>query len=122
MPDIEQWGIFELALPDASGGNPFVDVQLSAELTHKNRSLYVDGFYDGDGTYRIRFAPDALGAWRYVTRSNAAELDGQRGELTCVEPRPGNHGPVGVRDTYHFAYADGTPHFSVGTTCYVWNH
>ena len=27
-----------------------------------------------------------------------------------------------VRDTYHFAYADGTPHFSVGTTCYVWNH
>ena len=49
-------------------------------------------------------------------------LDGQRGELTCIAPSPGNHGPVGVRDTYHFAYADGTPHFSVGTTCYVWNH
>ena len=27
-----------------------------------------------------------------------------------------------VRDTFHFAYEDGTPHFSVGTTCYVWNH
>ena len=31
-------------------------------------------------------------------------------------------GPVGVRDTYHFAYADGTPYHQVGTTCYAWAH
>ena len=27
-----------------------------------------------------------------------------------------------MHDTYHFAYADGTPHFSFGTTCYAWVH
>jgi hypothetical protein len=119
---VERWGICEFAFPGPSAGNPFVEVQLDAEFTHKNRSVHVDGFYDGDGTYRIRFAPDTVGAWHYVTRSNAAALDCKRGELTCVEPSLGNHGPVGVRDTYHFAYADGTPLVSVGTTCYVWNH
>jgi len=27
-----------------------------------------------------------------------------------------------VRNTYHFAYEDGTPYFPVGTTCYAWIH
>jgi hypothetical protein len=28
---------------------------------------------------------------------------------------------VRVANTYHFAYADGTPYKQIGTTCYVWN-
>jgi len=119
---VEQWEIFELTLRGPSVGNPFLDLQLSAELIHKNRRLYVDGFYDGEGIYRLRFMPDTVGAWRFVTHSNVAALDGQTGEFACVAPGSGNHGPVRVRDTYHFAYADGAPHFSFGTTCYVWNH
>ena len=35
-------------------------------------------------------------------------------------PSEGNHGPVRVSYTYHFAYEDGTPYYSLGTTCYVW--
>jgi hypothetical protein len=27
-----------------------------------------------------------------------------------------------VRNTFHFAHADGTPYFPVGTTCYAWTH
>jgi hypothetical protein len=119
---VECWGIHEVTLTGPSAGNPFVDVQLAAELMHKNRSRYVDGFYDGGGIYRLRFMPDTPGEWRYVTHSNVPALDGQRGQFTCTAATAGNHGPVEVRDTYHFAYADGTPHISVGTTCYVWNH
>jgi len=113
LQSVECWGICEVALAGPSDGNPFVDVQLSAELTYKNRHLYVDGFYDGTGIYRLRFMPDTVGTWRYVTRSNVPELGGQTGEFTCVAPEAGNHGPVGVRDTYHFVYADGTPHLRV---------
>ena len=36
--------------------------------------------------------------------------------------RPKNHGPVSVRNTYDFGYADGTPYFPFGTTCYAWTH
>lgn len=118
---IEQWNIFEVALHGSDAGNPFVDVQFSASFSHKHRTIEVDGFYDGDGIYRIRFMPDTQGEWHYRTQSNRAELDGKEGSFTCVAPSADNHGPVRVANIYHFAYADGTPYKQIGTTCYVWN-
>ena len=58
----------------------------------------------------------------YVTHSNRRELDGQTGTFICVAPSAKNHGPVSVRNTYDFGYADGTPYFPFGTTCYAWTH
>jgi hypothetical protein len=60
--------------------------------------------------------------WHYATESNCPELDGKTGGFTCVEPSANNHGPASVCHTYHFVYADGTPYFQVGTTCYAWVH
>ena len=125
---VERWDIFELALNGLVEGNPFMDVTFGARFAHKHRVIDVDGFYDGanedrsSGTYIVRFMPDTEGEWTYTTRSNVAALDGKTGAFDCVPASVGNHGPVRVRDTYHFAYADGTPHLSVGTTCYAWNH
>ena len=119
---VEQWDIFELALPGPSQGNPFKDVALSCEFSFQNRTLIPDGFYDGDGTYKVRFMPDQVGNWRYRTISNLPALHDIRGTLTCTPAGVGNHGPVRVSNTHHFRYADGAPHFSVGTTCYAWVH
>ncbi|MCC9076572.1 DUF5060 domain-containing protein [Litorilinea aerophila] len=120
---VEKWGIFELALSGPADGNPFTEVSFGARFRHKNRVVEPDGFYDGDGVYRVRFMPDTEGEWHYETVSNVDELAGHRGSFTCVPPTtPGNHGPVQVHNIYHFAYADGTPHVSVGTTCYAWVH
>jgi hypothetical protein len=106
---VEQWGIFELSLEGPEDANPFLDVRLSARFRHGNRVVWPDGFYDGGGTYRVRFMPDTLGAWSFETRSNRDELDGVTGEFVCTEPSPDNHGPVRVHDKHHFSYADGTP-------------
>ena len=122
MDCVERWGIFELPLNGPKDGNPFVDVELSAEFRFKNRAVPAEGFYDGDGIYKIRFMPDAIGTWHYETKSNSGELDGKAGQFTCIAPSPGNHGPVRVVATHHFSYEDGTPYYPVGTTCYVWNH
>jgi len=126
---IERWGIFEVSLNGPSGGNPFVDVELSGEFRQGDIVFAPrapggepEGFYDGDGVYRIRFMPDSVGQWSYVTKSNRRELDGKKGKFTCVKASPGNHGPVRVRNTYYLAYADGSPYFQVGTTCYAWAH
>lgn len=120
--EVDRWGRFELALKGPSEGNPFQEVQISARFQYKNLIVEPEGFYDGDGTYRIRFMPDRIGVWRYVTRSNRSELDGHSGEFVCVEPSSGNHGPVRVKDQYLFAYEDGTPYMPFGTTCYHWTH
>ncbi len=119
--DIEQWGLFELALDGPADGNPYLDITLSAQFTHEDRTVTVAGFYDGDGVYRVRFMPDAPGTWHYRTTSNSAALSGAEGTFNCVPAAADNHGPVRVVDPYHFAYADGTPFHPVGTTCYVWN-
>jgi hypothetical protein len=119
---IEQWGIFELVLNGSAEGNPFLDVELTAQFSHKHRTITVDGFYDGDGVYRVRFMPDTQGSWQYHTHSNRNELNDTQGTFTCVPPEPANHGPVRVANTFHFAYADGTPYKQIGTTCYVWTH
>jgi len=117
--ETEQWGLFELPLKGPTTGNPFQDVKLEATFTQGHRSVRVAGFYDGDGTYRIRFMPDMQGAWTYKTISSAPALDGQSGAITCTPPTPGNHGPVGTAHNFHFQHADATPYFPFGTTTYA---
>lgn len=119
---IERWGIYEIELAGPAEGNPFTDIQLSGRFCKGDRQVEAEGFYDGDGTYRIRFMPDEIGEWSYKTSSNCDALNARIGSFSCGEPSADNHGPARVHNTYHFAYADGTPHVSVGTTCYAWIH
>lgn len=122
MDAVEQWDIAEVALTGPSDGHPFLDVQFGAHFENGGTTVKANGFYDGGGQYRVRFSPDQAGTWHYRTFSNRTQLDGQAGTITVTPPGQGNHGPVRVRDTFHFAYADGTPYRQIGTTCYVWNH
>ena len=78
----EKWDIFELTLEGPSDGNPFLDVTLSCEFSYKNRILRPEGFYDGDGIYKVRCMPDAEGEWHYRTSSNVNELNGVTGTFT----------------------------------------
>jgi hypothetical protein len=117
---VGQWDVFELALPGPTNGNPFVDVTFSAQFAQGANLVTANGFYDGDGVYRVRFMPAQTGEWNYVTHSATPLLDGRTGRFTVTPPGPGNHGPVRVAHTYHFAYADGTSYQELGTTCYAW--
>ena len=117
---VEQWGLYEISLVGPATGNPFIDVDLTASFTNGQKTLKVHGFYDGDGIYRIRFMPPETGSWKYQTQSNCPALNGQSGSLVAVAPMVGHHGLVRVHNTYHFAYADGTPYVEIGTTSYSW--
>jgi len=119
---VEKWGVGTIELKGPSSGNPYTDVVLTAVFNNDKKEIKVTGFYDGFGRYIIRFSPDTEGQWKYKTTSNVAELSGKTGILNCVKPSSDNHGPVKVVDTYYFKYADGSPYFSVGTTCYAWIH
>jgi hypothetical protein len=122
IEEVERWSTFELAVHAPISGNPFTDADFGAVFTHGHRGVEVDGFYDGDETFRVRFMPDVEGEWRYETRSNVDELAGRTGSFNCTPATGDNHGPVRVADRYHFAYEDGTPFYQVGTTCYAWVH
>jgi hypothetical protein len=115
---VEQWGVFSTEAHGSSAGNPFVDIQFGARFTLGHRTVDVAGFYDGSGVYKVRFSPDMVGRWSYETTSNVKELAGLTGGFECISPAAGNRGPVGTAHQFHFQYADGTPYFPFGTTCY----
>lgn len=119
---VEKWDCFEVVLEGPKSGNPFKDVVISAEFTNEENTVTVTGFYDGHGKYKVRFMPSQIGVWNYKTKSNTRDLDNITGTFHCIAPSLDNHGPVKVRNKYHLGYADGTPYWQVGTTCYAWVH
>src|SRR4051812_14158192 len=74
---VEQWAMYEVALNGPTNGNPFLDVTFSAKFTQGDSKIEANGFYDGDGIYRVRFMPEKTGAWSYTTESSSAALNGK---------------------------------------------
>lgn len=119
---IEKWDFYEEAFKGPEEENPFKDVNISAMFKHEDYKVCINGFYDGEGIYKIRFMPEILGEWTYETKSNIECLNGITGKFECIKPSEHNHGPVRVKDTFHFEYCDGTKYYPFGTTCYAWIH
>lgn len=116
---VERWGIQEITLKGKTEGNPFTDYSIRGIFTGKSETVEADGFYDGDGTYKVRFMPSFEGEYHFRAEGSFAE-DAAEGDFVVTPAGKGNHGPVRTANTYHFAYEDGTPYYSIGTTCYVW--
>jgi hypothetical protein len=97
--------------------NPFL-VELRARIDGpQGQSTTVPGFYDGDGTWKVRFCPDSPGTWRYRSESVDPALHEISGEVTCapnVNPRVHGALRVDARHPQHFLYEDGARPFVLG--------
>jgi hypothetical protein len=117
--EVSRWEMHEfVAKGRAHVANPFREAALVGEfISPSGRTNVLDGFYDGDETWRLRFAPGEEGEWNYLLRGEGVEIL-QRGKLRCTKPR--GHGFIRIHpdNPYAFAYADGTPFFPMGDTCY----
>ncbi|MFQ5808236.1 MAG: DUF5060 domain-containing protein, partial [Armatimonadota bacterium] len=93
-----KWARVEIAMPgpDSVGAgtpNPFA---IPVDVTFRGpggRTYTAPGFYDGDGrggldgnVWKVRFAADATGTWRFTWRSAESRLDGYTGSFTVVDP------------------------------------
>ena len=119
MDKVEKWGVFEWSGKGYGDGNPFVDYDIEATFKSENEEKTVKGFYDGEGIYRVRFMPSYEGKYEFFVRGSFSE-EKYEGSFEVTAPSGNNRGPVRVCDKYHFCYADKTPYYSIGTTCYVW--
>jgi hypothetical protein len=122
---VHRWGVFECAIEMPAVGDPLRDVTVTGELIGPaGQRRYAPGFWDGGGKWRVRFAPDEVGEWRYTLRAEGAGGASQEGRFECVPHEGENplyrHGPPRVSaDRTHLVHADGTPFFFLGDT--VWN-
>lgn len=84
---IEEFGIFELALPLPA--ETLEDPQ--AQMVVENQVL--DGYVDTERKVRFRFSPKGAKVFQYEIRSNVGALDGLQGELTAM-PTIGRSAPA----------------------------
>ncbi|MEO6786591.1 MAG: DUF5060 domain-containing protein, partial [Chthoniobacteraceae bacterium] len=119
---VEQWGVFESEFAGPANVAAPMEVKFSATFTQDAQSITVPGFWDGDGVFKVRFSPPAVGEWKFATKSAVAALEGKSGAFTATRATGGNHGPVGAFDTFYLRHADGAVYHEFGTTCYAWVH
>lgn len=113
---MNKWDIFDLSYCGKTSGNPFTDHTIKGEFTGKYESKTISGFYDGDGIYRVRFMPSYEGEYEYKIYGSFSDKI-YTGKFSVESAS--SHGPVQANGV-HFRYADGTPYYSIGTTCYAW--
>lgn len=123
----QQYHVYEIAARASTlpaGTNPFTDVAFNITATPPAGSdrapLQVQGFFDGDDTWRARFACDVLGLWTWTAQSQDSGLAAAHGNVTCVANTVDNiHGTLGhdAAHPHHFMYADGTRYFMMGYEC-----
>lgn len=119
------WSLFEDAVTTTKAyAEPFVDVEVDAVFTMGERQWRVPAFWDGGGTWKVRFAPPQPGEYRYTfVASDADNRDFAAPARTLrVRPYAGDnpllrHGFLRVAaDARHFEHADGTPFLWLGDT------
>lgn len=115
----ERWGMYEVTCLGPSKGNPFTEHWVRGIFTGAGEQVLAEGFYDGNGCYKVRFMPSQEGEYEFEIEADFLEIP-LKGNFTVMPAAKGNHGPVRVVQRYHFAYEDGTPYYPFGTTCYVW--
>lgn len=123
---IGRWEPVELAFTAViERANPYVSVEFWAEFVHENGgTLRRPGFWDGGGTWKVRFAAPETGRWSWRTFARPDDdggLHGREGVLDVVENDGAHplrrHGLLrmspGGRNVVH---ADGTPFLLVADT------
>lgn len=128
-PFVPKYTRFEQSFTSTSNySNPPQQAALRVTVTGPSgQTRTFDGFWDGGRIWRVRFSPDELGVWRYVTAcsdTTNAGLHNQFGEFTCDEnhgaTRFDQHGSLKLSDNRRYlVHADGTPFFFLSDT--AWN-
>jgi hypothetical protein len=116
---LKKYDFYEFLIrSDSPGDNPFLEAGLSGKfISPSGKTMFINGFYDGDGQWKLRFTPDELGAWSYeLRRTGAAAV--LKGRLICKKgPAQGFIG-INKENPYAFAYQSGLPFFPMGDTSY----
>ena len=132
LPEVTQWSMFEEAI-QLSGAytdeQKYLEITVTAEFIGPDgQEVAVHGFWDGDSTWRVRFAPGQLGEWAYSihafnTQGEIATANGRFNTIpptpALLENNPNYRGFLQLSENgRYFTYADGTPFFWMGGTAW----
>lgn len=122
LSSVPVWNVFEITLTASrTYANPFSEVDVSATFLGPNGlRITRPAYWDGGQTWKIRFAPTAVGKWTYTTSCPPGldrGLDGQTGAVNAVNYAGATltlkHG-FPKSSARHLTYQNGLPFFWLG--------
>lgn len=127
---VGQWGKYEKQFGSGKAyENPLYDVkEFAMQFTSPTgRVKKIDGFWDGDRDWRVRFCPDEVGTWTFVSQCSDKTNKGLhdvKGSFECVAQDNrldvyAKGSLVRPKGSYYLAHRDGTPFF--WCACTAWN-
>lgn len=112
---MKQYEMAEFSFPGKEPSDAPALAKVTAVFSKDAKEKTVEGFYAGNGIYKVRFYPEEEGTYTYrITGAVSAE-----GSFTA-EPAA-RHGMVRAVGT-HFEYEDGKYFYPFGTTIYALAH
>jgi hypothetical protein len=113
-------GMHEIKL---RGSEPITDPHFGTQLQvvfyrPDGSEVCVDGFYDGNSTFRARAYCDTVGRWRWSSTSNRSSLNGKRGAFKVVASSLPGKLRQHAGDSRQLAYDNGAWFLHLGDTGY----
>ena len=93
---VEKWDVLEVTVEGHSDKNPFVDYEIQGIFTGKHEIVTVDGFYDGEGVYKVRYMPSFVGLYTFEVTGSAIDGEVLTGKFQVTPVSEENHGPIRV--------------------------
>lgn len=122
--EVQQWTELQIALTATiHHDDPYHTVEVNGTFTLENGSKYLmPAFWDGNQTWRLRFAPPVVGLWNYSTSTNTEDPGlNSSGSFQCTKYSGTNpnyqHGFLRAsNNSRYLEYNDGTPFYWLGDT------
>ncbi|MCH5375110.1 MAG: DUF4038 domain-containing protein [Planctomycetes bacterium] len=113
-------GVYQVALESGGHfGNPYLDVDFTVTFTRPDKTrVAVEGFFDGDRSFKARAYCDMTGRWTWTSDSNVMGLDGKSGVFQVAPSSQPGKLRKHPRDPHQFAYDNGDWFLHVGDTGY----
>lgn len=96
---VKRYGIAELVFQGPSEGNPFAEQWVKGTMAGQAEEKHAEGFYDGNGVYKLRFMPSGEGTYEITAATSWGDEAKVTVEVGAADE--GCHGPVRVANTYH---------------------
>ena len=67
---VKRYGIAELVFRGPSEGNPFAEQWVKGTMAGQAEEKHAEGFYDGNGVYKLRFMPSGEGTYEITAATS----------------------------------------------------
>ena len=88
---VEKWDVLEVTVEGHSDKNPFVDYEIQGIFTGKHETVTVDGFYDGEGVYKVRYMPSFVELYTFEVTGSAIDGEVLTGKFQVTPASEENH-------------------------------